>query len=179
MSAIVKPMTEKKAGFVSPTIEEIQAHMREKQQKWPEKFVEYYSEKFWSFYQSNGWKVSGKAAMKDWRAAFTSQWQRPKFKEDIEFLNECMKEQKPAIVKSVNGHDRLNEVLLQYKTRFDSVTDERLIKIYDYLKERKMIVLSPEEKKYIVASYGNNVEKGKAACVKTMFTNMINNGKKF
>jgi hypothetical protein len=178
MMAVVKKIGVK-TGFQVPTIEEIQEYLIEKKAEWPAKFIEYYSEKFWSFYQSNGWKVSGKAAMKDWRAAFTSQWQRPKFKEDIEFLNQCMKERKPAIVKDMNGNDRLNNLLLQYRQNFETVPDEKLVKVYDYLKEHKMIRLTPEEKKYIVAAYGDNVEKGKAACVKTMFTNMINNGIRF
>jgi hypothetical protein len=176
MTAVLKTM--KKVGFEIPTIEEVTEYIREKK-GWPEKFIEYYAEKFWCFYQSNGWKVSGKAAMKDWRAAFTSQWKVPKFKEDIEFLNLCMKEKKPAIVKEMNHTDRLNNLLAQYKQNFESVTDEKLIKVYDYLKERKMIRLSAEEKKYIVAAYSNNVEKGKAACVKQMFMNMINHGQTF
>lgn len=177
MTAILKTM-EKRAAFQIPTVEEIKAYMKERKD-WPEKFIEYYAEKFWCHYQSNGWKVSGKAAMKDWRAAFVSQWQRPKFKEDIDFLNECMKEKKPAVVKNMNDNDKLNAILMEYKVKFDSVSDERLVKVYDYLKERKMIVLSAEEKKYIIAAYGDNVEKGKAACVKTMFTNMVNHGKTF
>jgi hypothetical protein len=176
MRAVLKTM--KKAGFEIPTIEEVQDYIREKK-GWPEKFIEYYAEKFWCFYQSNGWKVSGKAAMKDWRAAFTSQWKVPKFKEDIEFLNLCMKEKKPAIVKEMDATGRLNELLSQYRQNFESVTDEKLIKVYDYLKERKMIVLSQDEKQFIKAAYSDNVEKGKAACVKQMFMNMINHGQTF
>lgn len=179
MTAVLKTMApkEKKAGFEIPTVQEVTEYIREKKE-WPEKFIEYYAEKFWCFYQSNGWKVSGKAAMKDWRAAFTSQWKVPKFKEDIEFLNLCMKE-KPTIVKNLNPNDKLNNILNEYRQNFEAVTDERLVKVYDYLKERKMIVLSQEEKQFIKAAYSNNVEKGKAACVKQMFMNMINHGQTF
>jgi hypothetical protein len=182
MTAIVKKIEEKK-GFQIPTVEEIRVHMKEKKE-WPEKFLDYYSEKFWAFYQSNGWKVSGKTAMKDWRAAFTSQWQRPKFKEDIEFLNECMKEIPKSkslhtVVSQNNKIQWLNDMLVIYKTNFELVNDQEFVRAYDYLKENKMIRLTKEEVFYIKAAYGNNVEKGKAACVKTMFTNMINHGKTF
>lgn len=182
MMAVVKKIGEKRAPFEIPSVEEIKAYISEKKKEWPEKFIEYYSEKFWSFYQSNGWKVSGKAAMKDWRAAFISQWQRPKFKEDIDFLNECIKTEPKnnmAPVKQMSETERLNHRLAQFKRNFELLTDETLINIYDYLKSKKMLVLSDQEKQYIKAAYGNNVEKGKAACVKTMFTNMINHGKQF
>lgn len=178
MGAVLKTMREKRAGFEVPTIEEIKAFMIEKKD-WPEKFAQYYAEKFWNNYEASGWKLSNGNSMKSWQAAFTAQWQAVRFKEDIEFLNECMKS-KPAIVKQMtSGIDRLNDLLLRFKTKFESVPDESLIKAYDYMKEHKLIKLSTEEKQFIKAAYGDNVEKGKAACVKTLFTNMINHSKQF
>lgn len=180
MTAVVKKIGEKRAGFQVPPVEEVVLYIQEKK-GWPEKFAKYYAEKFWCFYQSNGWKVSGRAAMKDWKAAFTSQWQRPKFKEDMEFLNQCLKDTKTlAPVKSITSStDKLNELLNQYKQNFQSIPDEKLEKVYNYLKENKMIQLSADEKQFIKAAYSNNEQKGKAACVKTMFNNMINYGRTF
>ena len=177
MTAVVKKIQDKKAAFQIPTVEEIKAYMGERKD-WPPKFIEYYAEKFWCHYQSNGWKVSGKAAMKDWRAAFVSQWQRPKFKEDIDFLNECLKH-KPAIIKSMNGNEKLNSLLSQYKQNFESVPDETLIKAYDDMKEKGLIKLPKEDVNLLRASYVGNIEKGKAACVKMIFSKMINYGKTF
>lgn len=174
MTAVVKKIGEKK-GFEIPTIEEVKAYMKERK-GWPEKFLDYYAEKFWCHYQSNGWKVSGKAAMKDWRAAFVSQWQTPKFKEDIEFLNECKKTYL-TVVKTQDNY--LNQLLAQYKRKFESVSQEMLVAAYDYMKERRLLKLTKEEKELIVKTYGNNIEKGKAACVITVFNNMINYGKQF
>jgi len=117
--------------------------------------------------------------MKDWQAAFTAQWQVPKFKEDIEFLNECNKT-KPAIVRTMtNGNDRLNDLLERFKVKFESVTDESFVKAYEYMKANNLLNLSSEEIRYIKAAYGTNIEKGKAAWVKAQFTNMVNHGKRF
>lgn len=180
MSAILKKIEvkrEKRQGFEVPTVQEVKDLMIEKK-GWPEKFAQYYAEKFWNNYEASGWKLANGNSMKSWQAAFTAQWQNVRFKEDIEFLTEC-KKLKPAIVKSMNANDRLNDLLLRFKTQFESVSDESLIKAYDYMKGQKIIKLSNEEVRYIKAAYGDNVEKGKAACVKTMFTNMINHGRRF
>lgn len=174
MTAILKTIPVKKAAFVIPTISEIAAYMRIKT-KWPDKFIEYYAEKFWCYYQSNGWKVSGKAAMKDWNAAFTAQWKQPKFKEDIDFLNECLKTR--PVEKQNKSY--LNDLLAAYKKQFDSVPHEALVAAYDFLKAEKRIKLTPEESSLLRKTYGDNVEKGKAACVTIIFSKMITNGLTF
>lgn len=78
-------MAARPLSFKIPLQSEIQAYMKAKK-NWPDQFCAYYAERFWGFYASNGWKVSGRAAMRDWKAAFNSQWQHLKFKEDIEML---------------------------------------------------------------------------------------------
>jgi hypothetical protein len=179
MSAILKKIEvkrEKRGGFLVPTVDEVSAYMREKK-NWPEKFAQFYAEKFWNNYEASGWKLSNGNSMKSWQAAFCAQWQAVRFKEDIEFLQACLKE---IPMQNVNKKEsRLNELLNRFKTNFETVTDESLIRAYDYMKEHKLIRLSSEEVRYIKAAYGTNVERGKAACVKTMFTNMINHGKCF
>ena len=54
--------------FVKPTLEEVRAYCRERANRIdPEAFVDHY--------ESNGWKVGGKAPMKDWRAAIRN-WEK-------------------------------------------------------------------------------------------------------
>lgn len=59
------PTTQKR--FKKPTIEEIQAYCQEKE-------LEVDSQRFYDYYESNGWKV-GKNPMKDWKATLRN-WQR-------------------------------------------------------------------------------------------------------
>lgn len=81
-------MAARKLDFKIPLQTEIQVYIKEKK-GWPESFCIYYAERFWNFYASNGWKVSGKTAMKNWQAAFNANWQNLKFKEDIDMLQRC------------------------------------------------------------------------------------------
>ena len=64
-----KPAAEKTAEkpqrMEKPTIEEIKEYCREKNYK-------INAESFFNYYESNGWKIGGKTAMKNWRAAVQS-----------------------------------------------------------------------------------------------------------
>ena len=52
----------KRKTFAPPSVEEVAAYCRERgNQVTPERFVDHYT--------ANGWRVGGKAPMKDWRAA--------------------------------------------------------------------------------------------------------------
>lgn len=74
------PPKPKTTRFVKPTVEEIKAYCRERMN-----FVE--PQKFFDYYESNGWKV-GKNPMKDWKAAVRT-WEKNNFeqpkKEKINF----------------------------------------------------------------------------------------------
>lgn len=178
MTAVVKKLREKRGGFEVPTVEDIHQHMREKK-GWPDEFCKWYAEKFWNNYEAAGWKLSNGNSMKSWTAAFAANWQDLKYEETREKLKQCLKTV-PAVIKPIeNMTERLNSLMEQYRQNFQSVPDDKLVRIYDYLKLNKMIRLSDDEKRYIKQAYGDNVEKGKAACVKTMFTNMINHGQRF
>lgn len=61
---------EKSKRFAPPSIEEILSHLTEK--GYPYKIE---AEKFWNYYESNGWKV-GKNKMKNWKSAATGWIQR-------------------------------------------------------------------------------------------------------
>lgn len=54
--------------FKKPTIDEIRAYCQERKNA-----VD--PEKFWNYYESNGWKV-GKNPMKDWRACIRGTWEK-------------------------------------------------------------------------------------------------------
>ncbi len=57
------PQKEKRTRFVSPPLEHIQIYFQEKNHSKTE------AERFFNYYESNGWLVGGKTKMKDWKAA--------------------------------------------------------------------------------------------------------------
>ena len=62
------PPSPKRSVFTKPTIGEVKAYFAEKGLKSD-------PEHFYDHFESNGWKVSGKSAMKDWKAAARN-WER-------------------------------------------------------------------------------------------------------
>jgi hypothetical protein len=178
MGAVVKKLQqEPRKPFQIPSVEEVAQFIKEKK-GWCDKFSRYYAERFWNFYQSNGWKVSGRAAMKDWQAAFNAQWQNLKYAEDIKYFSEC---QALKVVEMPQTQDYLNTLLLQYKKRFDSLSQETLIECYDYMKANGKITgrLTKEEIQTLKTCYSKDVNKGKAATVTMIFSKMVNYGYSF
>ena len=57
----IQPEKPKRKNFVKPTVEEIAAYCKEKKYK-------VNAQQFFSYYESNGWKI-GRNAMKSWQAA--------------------------------------------------------------------------------------------------------------
>jgi len=175
-------------AFKVPLQSEVQAYIQEKK-GWPEKFCKYYAERFWNFYQSNGWRVSGKAAMKDWKAAFNSQWQTLKFKEDIDFLNACLKSEQGQTrlagqaSAETGGSDKtvmyMDELLAYYEKNWDKVEEARLASCYDWLKEQRLMRITKEEGQMAQQACGGDIRKGKAICVKILFDKMITRGQTF
>jgi len=62
-----KTAVQKVDRFIPPTLEVVKQHFAEKQQP------ELEGERFFNYYQSNGWLVGGKTKMKNWKAA-TANW---------------------------------------------------------------------------------------------------------
>lgn len=172
--------------FKIPLQSEVQAYIKEKK-GWPEKFCQHYAERFWNFYNSNGWKVSGRAPMKDWKSAFNAQWQVLKFTEDINFLNACLKEKQeikgpqtaPAKDTVPDTLMYIDEILAFYEKNWEKVEEVRLASCYDWLKEKKLMRISPEEGVRAKENCGGDVMKGKAICVKILFDKMITRGMTF
>ena len=90
----------KKGGFVKPTIEEIKAHVIEKG-------YHFDPEAFFSFYESNGWKV-GKNPMKSWQSACIT-WEKrednsaPKGKKLSDMSNEKVTPLSPEERQKLKG----------------------------------------------------------------------------
>jgi len=58
----------RKPAFTAPTLEEVCLYVQSKNPTAQKDSVREFAEKFWSFYESNGWMV-GKNKMKNWMAA--------------------------------------------------------------------------------------------------------------
>lgn len=172
-------------AFKVPLQSEVQSYIKEKK-GWPDKFCAHYAERFWNFYNSNGWKVSGKAPMKDWKSAFNAQWQVLKFTEDINYLNACLKEkseqkgpQKTPGDELIDTLTYIDEVLGFYEKNWDKVEEVRLASCYDWLKENRLMRITKEEGLRAQENCNGDTMKGKAICVKILFDKMITRGMTF
>jgi hypothetical protein len=174
-------------AFKVPLQSEVQAYIKEKK-GWPDKFCQHYADKFWNYYNSNGWKVGNKAPMKDWKSAFNAQWQVLKFKDDIDFLNACLKSQQeqprgttaaPAPDQEQSTLMYIDEIMAYYEKNWEQVEEVRLASCYDWLKENKLMRISPEEGLRAKQSCNGDTMKGKAICVKILFEKMITRGMTF
>jgi hypothetical protein len=169
-----------KLVFEVPTVQQVIAYLTEKRKDWPEKFIEYYGNRFWNHYQSNGWLVSGKSKMKDWKAAVNGQWSILKFREDIEMLQKFTAQKKTAYQNLTVGEvavgppentvSYMDEVLETYIKHPTSIPKERLASCYDWLKEKKLIRITKEQKD--IAVQAGDINKGKALVVQFVFDMM-------
>lgn len=172
--------------FKPPEIIEIEIYIKEKKE-WPDEFIKYYADRFYNFYTSNGWKVSGRAAMKDWKAAFNSQWQTLKFKEDIDALNKIKLKAKGETQKtnsnksaSMTDIEKLDDLLASYKKNSSSINFESLADWYEYLKTNKLMrVFTKDDVEMIKKSYGTDTKKCRAACVQMTLTGYVNSELRF
>jgi hypothetical protein len=173
--------------FKIPLQSEVAKYMREKM-GWPSSFCTYYAERFWGHYQSNGWKVSGRAAMKDWKAAFNSNWQNIKFPEDQAKLSSCMVEDKklPAATngQKLDPYQRLDQLMMLYNKDPKAIEEERYCKMHDWLKEQDLISI-PSDQEQIITDLVKQYEGPQAQCrakvmrVQFLFLNMIGKNESF
>lgn len=165
--------------FKIPLETEVAKYMREKK-GWPVEFCKYYAEKFYSHYQSNGWKVSGRAAMKDWKAAFNSQWQSIRYDEDRKELERIMKQEppKPKEGQKQSPLERLDYLMLLYVKQPEAIKIDTFCKIHDWLKERNMLKITDDQEQ-IVKDACDDECRAKAMRVKFQFMNMYGEYKTF
>ena len=83
----------------APTLEEVFIFFKEKE------FPELEAEKFYNYFQSNGWKVGGKAPMKDWQAAARN-WMLNTAKFNTHERTKQSSQQQPKAGKLHTGNDK-------------------------------------------------------------------------
>lgn len=167
--------------FKIPLQSEVSVYMRQKR-GWPEKFCDYYAERFWNHYTASGWKLSNGNAIKDWKACFNAQWQTLKFKEDIDYLNSVAGTtffKAPIENKPTNEVERLDLFLANYSERGTEIPFEKFGEWYDFMRLMNILkILSDEEKQMLKNVYGNNGAKLKAAWVQQTLNGFVNTGLK-
>lgn len=171
------------APFKIPLQSEVETYMKTKK-NWPDEFVRHYAEKFWNHYQASGWKLSSGNRIKDWKACFNSQWQFPKFKEDIELLNRTtgkplnapyshsspMKIDIPEIAE-------LDAILTKYRLHPTEVPFTGLAKFYPYMKaERLLKDFTKGDVQEIVKMFNSDQVKCRAYCVEQTFKTYTDKG---
>lgn len=152
--------------FKIPLRSEVSKYIHEKT-GWPEKFCDHYADKFWYFYQAKGWVV-GKSPMKDWKAAFNSQWKTIKDQEDNKLLTKLQSEES----KESDPIKYLNKCLELHKQGKYKPSKEEVLGIYDYLKSTGKInkgTFTQAEWDKMVADAGNSKERGRMLAVKRLF----------
>lgn len=148
---------------------------------WPDEFINYYGEKFYYHYDASGWKLSNGNAVKKWTSCFHSQWKHLRFKEDIEFLNKCQsKKIEIKEMKTDTEIERLDQLLAQYKAKFESVPFDEFGKWYDFMGKQKFLTkLSPDDVEIIKKAYPGDNYKCRCAHVKLTFDGFVNNAMSF
>ncbi len=83
--------------FTPPTLAEVQAYKHERNSKVdPERFMDYYT--------ANGWKVGGRSAMKDWKAAFRN-WEKREGDFSPQKKQETQYDRYMALLEKEDGDD--------------------------------------------------------------------------
>lgn len=162
-----------KNTFVIPTIEEIIEYVKEKKPIWPKAFIDWYSNKFFSSYESSGWRLSaGRGGpVKNWKAAFNNNWQTLKYKEDFDMLTVLTPKPKSIDEDTLNY---LNDALEEYR-KDHKMEKIRLAACYDWLKEHKLIKISFAQKQEAIEESRKDLMSGKALAVTFVFDYMVNN----
>lgn len=107
---IKEDTAEKGKPFLRPTLEQVKAYVKEKGFKMD-------AEAFYDHFQSNGWKVGGKTAMRDWQAAVRN-WERRDFgqtkknkNEFLEMLKEYENDDKSEIIETTATEENMGGFL--------------------------------------------------------------------
>lgn len=160
-----------------PLQSEIASYMGEKM-GWNKEFCTYYADKFWNYYNAQGWKLSNGNSMKDWKSAFNAQWQKPKFQEDIDLLNKTNKKRNINNMNHPEAVDMLDAVLMAYRNGFKP-DRESALQIYEWLKQRHIIKLKKDQIEDIRQKAGNNNDSAKLWALKYYLDALVQNNIKF
>lgn len=165
------PQQPDRKRFTVPLQATVSAYIREKK-GWPAKFCDHYADRFWNHYQAQGWRLSNNVPMKDWRAAFNSQWQRPKYEEDQQMLARLQEEERKAAEKET-PEMYLNRCLVLHGKGAYKPPREEVLKIYDYLVETGRMKLTQEEVESIVERGKGSQSMCRMLAVRTIFDKMV------
>jgi len=163
-----------------PTLEEVKDFIKSVT-NWPDDFITYYGEKFYYHYDAAGWRLSSGNPVKKWTSCFHSQWKHLRFKEDIDFLNKCQnKKIEIKEMKTETEIERLDQLLAQYKAKFESVPFDEMGKLYDFMGKNKLLTqLSKEDIDIIKKSYPDDNYKCRCAHVRQTLDGFVNNSMTF
>ena len=143
----------------------------EEKMGWPVEFCTYYADRFWNHYQAQGWKLSNGNAMKDWKAAFSNNWQRVKDDDDRKLLDKYTKSRKMSPI------EKLDLALNSYPTLCPDL--ETSVKMYDYIKSTGVFKFPQSVIKQLREAAGNNNDKGKALSLRWIFEQMKSQNQQF
>jgi hypothetical protein len=182
-----------KGAFNKPTEEEVFQFINGFMVAWPERFARHMAQKFHNFYTANGWKISGRAAMKDFEACFKAQWKDLKYREDKLLLEQCLmepmhrmrmaREQKEkdglfadatvGSAKPVTFYLEFYETLRQkFLSGLLTTPWKELAPHYDRLKAIGIMRLPKHQTDQILVDMGNNRDIGKGMAVMRLFLNL-------
>lgn len=184
------PKTAKTKAFVKPTVEQVETFMNIKKPEWPAIFTRHLAEKFWNHYQSNGWKISGRAAMKDYKAAICAQWLDLKYKEDRDYLETCLKSVTHRIemdrrtresagmfadqdtVGKISPFERMLERIEALRNAWKNgmAKQEAMCDAWSFLKDKSLLQLSAAQENYCAMKSGNDGNYRKVLEVAAFFT---------
>lgn len=188
-----------KGAFNKPTEEEVFQFINRYMQEWPERFCRHMAAKFVNFYTSNGWKVSGRAAMKDFEACFKAQWKELKYREDKELLQTCLMEpihrmrqaekrrQADGIFAEQYGTATVgsDKPLIYWLEFYEKImaswsagqlTWKQLWPHYDRLKALGVMKIPKAQIDAIFVEMGNNRDMGKGLSIIRLFQNLTEKG---
>ena len=97
------PAKVQKQKFLKPSLQEISLYVQLKEPQASKELVYQFAEKFWNFYESNGWKV-GKNPMKSWQSAIRT-WNETLQKTINPFKESSAKESFPFLPQKKGSWD--------------------------------------------------------------------------
>lgn len=171
------PQQPDRKRFTVPLQTTVAAYIREKK-GWPEAFCHHYAERFWNHYQAQGWRLSNNVPMKDWRAAFNSQWQKPKYEEDQQLLARLQEKERKAAEQDT-PEKYLNRCLALHAKGSYKPSKEEVLGIYDYLKETGRMRLTQEEVALIIERAKGSQAMSRMLAVRTLFDKMVTYSMRF
>jgi len=109
VTLMVLPAEVPQKKFIKPSINDICLYVQSKEPMADKILIQEFAEKFWNFYESNGWKV-GKNPMKNWKSAIST-WSDTLKKTLNPFKESSAKESFPSGAKKGSWESRQMEYL--------------------------------------------------------------------